>query len=356
MTALPTALQLNYRPRDPQRLDQPIGLIGCGGITSHHLTAYRAAGYPVVALCDVDLARAEARRKEFYPQAVVYRDYRELLRDSRIRVIDVATHPVGRGEIIAAAIRAGKHVLSQKPFVLDLDEGEQLVELAAAHGVQLAVNQNGRWAPHFSYALAAAQAGLLGRIASVNLAVHWDHSWVAGTEFEKVRHLILYDYAIHGFDFVQTLLAPRRALRVYAATSPSPSQTIMPRLQGQAIIEYEDVQVTLSFAGHTRFHPENQMFITGTDGTLISRGPSDREQSVQLTLATGNYHPPLLGSWFPDGFHGTMGELLRGIESGESPAIDARRNLASLALCFAAVASAESHQPVAPGEVRRLPE
>ncbi len=65
--------------------------------------------------------------------------------------------------------------------------------------------------------------------------------------------------------------------------------------------------------------------------------------------------PTLVGKWFPDGFHGTMGELLCSIEENRTPTIDAARNLQSLALCFAAVASAESHQPVVPGSVCKMP-
>jgi predicted dehydrogenase len=226
---VPTPWDIPYLPQDPPLLDQPIGVIGCGGISRYHLTAYRAAGYPVVALCDVDVARAQERRVAYFPAADVYADYRDLLRRNDIRVVDVATHPAIRGEIIAAALAAKKHVLSQKPFVLDLDKGYRLVEQAERQGVLLAVNQNGRWAPHFSYLLRATQAGLLGDIATAHLSVHWDHSWVAGTEFAKIRHLILYDYAIHWFDLVNALLTPRRARRVYASMSRSPWQTIRSR-------------------------------------------------------------------------------------------------------------------------------
>ena len=62
----------------------------------------------------------------------------------------------------------------------------------------------------------------------------------------------------------------------------------------------------------------------------------------------------LVGRWFPDGFRGTMGELLRAIEEDREPYNSARHNLESLALCFAAVASAETGKPVKPGTIKRL--
>ena len=79
MPPKPVAPKLPYRPRNPQRYRPNIGLIACGGITRHHLQAYRKAGYSVAALCDVTVARARRHKKEFYPEADVYRDYRTQL-------------------------------------------------------------------------------------------------------------------------------------------------------------------------------------------------------------------------------------------------------------------------------------
>lgn len=145
-----TAPVLAYLPPQPRAYRPRIALIGCGGISEYHLRAYREMGLNVVALCDRDVARAEKRRGEFFPQATVTSDFREVLGRADIEVVDVALHPAERMEVIEAALRAKKHVLSQKPFVLDLAVGERLVALAEAQGVKLAVNQNGRWAPHFA--------------------------------------------------------------------------------------------------------------------------------------------------------------------------------------------------------------
>jgi len=191
------APDLTYQPTDPKQYHPAIGLIACGGITAQHLTAYRTAGYNVVALCDLIIERAIDRRDTYYPDADVYVDYRDLLRRDDIEVVDIATHPPERVPLIEDALLAGKHVLSQKPFVLDLDTGERFCELAERQGVKLAVNQNGRWAPYFSYLREAVRQGLLGEIVSVDIHVAWDHTWIKGTAFEKIRHIILYDFAIH---------------------------------------------------------------------------------------------------------------------------------------------------------------
>ncbi|HEY7119941.1 MAG TPA: Gfo/Idh/MocA family oxidoreductase, partial [Tepidisphaeraceae bacterium] len=178
------APDLAYRPRDPKRYRPGIGLIGCGGISEYHLRAYKSAGYKVVALCSRTESKARDRQRQFFPKAAVYTDYRELLKRDDIAVVDVTTHPAERVGIITDALNAGKHVLSQKPFVTDLDVGERLVDLADRRGLKLAVNQNGRWAPHFSYIRAAIARGLIGTPFAAHLAVHWDHNWIRGTPFE----------------------------------------------------------------------------------------------------------------------------------------------------------------------------
>ena len=346
---------LPYKPRDPEKYRPTIGLIGCGGITKEHLTAYRAAGYCVAGLCDVVLSRAADRKTEFYQDAEVYGDYRDMLKRGDIEVVDIATHPPQRAAIIEDALTAGKHVLSQKPFVLDLDVGQRLADLADERRLRLAVNQNGRWAPHFSYIRQAIQAGLLGQVTAAHLSVHWDHGWVKGTPFDNVKHLILYDYAIHWFDIVTSFMGRRRAKGVYATVARSPAQEARPPLLAQVMIEYDGGQVSLVFDGDTRFGKEDRTFVAGTEGTILSIGPDSRHQSLTLHTAAGRVEPGLEGCWFPDGFHGAMGELLRAIEENREPSNSARDNLRSLELCFAAVASADSRRPVVPGTVRRLP-
>ncbi len=350
------APELPYLPRDPKHYRPPIALVACGGITRDHLAAYRKGGYHVAAVCDLVRERAEERRKEFFPEADVYEDFRDVLARDDIEVVDLAAHPRQRAPMLEASLEAGKHVLSQKPFVVDLDFGRRMVDLADRKGVCLAVNQNGRWAPHFSYARVAIHAGLIGEVSGAHLSVHWDHSWVRGTDFEKIRHLVLYDFGIHWFDIVRCFLGDRQPRRVYASMASGPNQQVVPPLLAQAVIEYDDAQASLAFDAMTGFGPQDRTYLAGTRGTICSTGPDLKHQSLTLHTAEGSAVPELAGSWFPDGFRGTMGELLCAIEEDREPIHSGRDNLESLALCFAAAASAERHEPVVPGTVARMVE
>ncbi|GIW98910.1 MAG: NADH-dependent dehydrogenase [Pirellulaceae bacterium] len=350
---LETLASIDYRPPVPRTFRPGIGLIGCGGIAVEHLTAYRHAGWEVRALCDVRRKAAEQRAQQFYPAAKVYTDFRDLLRQPDIEVVDVATHPMERPPIVEAALRAGKHVLSQKPFVLDLDVGERLADLADARGLYLAVNQNGRWAPHFSFARQAVARGVLGKVFAAHLSCHWDHTWVEGTPFERIRHLILYDYGIHWFDIVRCFIADE-PVEVFARTAPAHGQRLKPHLLAATLIHFPTSHATLAFDAALQAGPHDRTFLSATHGSLLSHGEDYHHQRLEVRLAAGTWSPRLEGRWFPDGFQGAMGELLCAIEEGRPTSINARDNLQSLALCFAAVHSADTGQPVKPGAIRSI--
>ena len=150
-------------------------------------------------------------------------------------MFDITPHPAERVPLVEAALKAGKHVLSQKPFVVDLDTGERLVALADKMGVKLAVNQNGRWAPHFAYMREAVRAGLVGDVVSCHTGVHWDHSWIVGTPFEKIDDLIFFDFAVHWFDFLSSLIGDK-ATSVYATRQRAAGQRAAPPLLAQALV------------------------------------------------------------------------------------------------------------------------
>lgn len=351
-----TAPKLPYQPAKLRRYHPAIGLIGCGGISSAHLTAYKAAGYHVAALCDLIPERAEQRRAEFFPQAATYTDYKELLARQDIAVVDIATHPQDRQYLIPAALAAKKHVLSQKPFVLDLDLGRKFAALAKHQGVTLAVNQNGRWAPYFSYMRQAVNHGLIGETMAVHLACHWDHEWIKSKPFNRVYHCVLYDFAIHYFDMLACLMNGKEARRVMASLVYAPAQTAKPPLLGQVLVEYDNAQATLVFDACTKYGPVETAHVVGTKGTLQAAGAICDIKEVTLTTRRGVATTPRLdGAWFTTGFQGSMGELLSAIEQKREPVNNPLDNLRGLAICFAAVASAESGKPVEVGKARKVP-
>jgi predicted dehydrogenase len=306
-------------------------------------------------ICDLDLERARARRDQFFPQATICSEFSEVLRRDDIEVIDAALHPEHRVPLVQAALEAGKHVLSQKPFALDLDVAQKLIELADKRGVKLAVNQNGRWAPHFAYALAAVRAGLLGEVGSVDFNLSFDHSWTIGTPFEDIHHLLLYDFGVHWFDLASCFLGPKEVKSVYASVNRTSYQKARPPFIASVIIAAEGAQARMAFNAAVTFGQVDRTVVAGSLGTIESTGPSLSQQRLVFATASGAASPDLVGTWFENGFQGTMCELLCAIEGQREPQNSARNNLRTLALCFAAMSSANTGQPIRPGSVRKMP-
>jgi predicted dehydrogenase len=147
-----------------------------------------------------------------------------LAQESEVLAVDVALHPEPRVGAIRACLKAGKHVLSQKPFAIDLDIAENLVEEAEQRNLMLAVNQNGRWSPYFRWMYEAVRAGLIGEIQSLNLSINWDHTWIKGTAFERIRQIILFDFAVHWIDMTRQFFEERECLSCYARNTFAPGQ------------------------------------------------------------------------------------------------------------------------------------
>ena len=335
---------LPYEPPMPRDKSIGIGLIGAGGISFAHLDAYKKYGLRVVAICDRHLDRAQTRRDAYFPDALATDKIGDVIGRADIPVLDLTVHPKDRLALMRSALQAGQHVLSQKPFVRDLQIGRELVALADRKGLQLAVNQNGRWAPHLSYMREAVSAQLIGAVTGVHVTIQWDHTWIAGTPFAEMEHVILDDFAIHWFDFLVSIIGDKAEL-VFAMASRAEGQAVKSGLLSQVLVSYPGGQASLSFDGNAAHGASDTTVIVGTRGTLRSTGPDLGRQSVKLYTAEGVAEPRLAGTWFNDGFAGTMGALLCAIETGKEPINSARGNLMSLRLCQAAIESARSGAP-----------
>ena len=328
-----------------------IGLIGCGGISRGiHLPAYKAQGFRVVAVADISEENAK-KAAEIAEGVPYFTDHRRLLDLADVQVVDIATHPAPRAQLIRAALEAGKDVLSQKPFVLDLAVGRGLVALAKKKKRLLAVNQNGRWSPPWKVATEWIRAGAGGQVMTVRHHCHWNHNWIAPLAFDKVHHAILYDFAIHWFDITCCWLPGRRAQTVVASAIKARNQKATPPLLAHAAANFGDVLVSWIFDASSATRAPADFRIEGTKGTIVGT----ESDSVELRTAEGVFRPDLQGKWFPDGFKGTMGELLCAREERRQPSNGAEDNLRSLQLCFAACQSADQGKLLQVSSVSKLP-
>lgn len=143
-----------------------VGVVGCGGIANgKHLPAMKRAGrFDIVALCDIREERAQKAKEEYgAPDARVYTDYRELLKEE-LDAVYVLTPNKSHAEISIAAMKSGKNVMCEKPMAKTLAEAKEMVETAEATGKILNIGYQNRYRPEFLYLKKACEAGELGDI------------------------------------------------------------------------------------------------------------------------------------------------------------------------------------------------
>lgn len=342
--ATDAALEASVRGALPDTSVAPditIGLVGCGWIAGMQLEAYAAAGFTVAALTDRHAERADEYRRTYAPDAVVYETVEELLAHPGLGIVDVATHTDGRPAIIVQCMNAGLSVLSQKPFVDDLATGKRLADAAEAVGVTLAVNQNGRWAPHFATMRALVGAGLIGDVVSADFQVDWPHDLIVAEmpAFREMDDLVLFDFGAHWFDIIGTV-APQGELVVFADSAQRPGQAIPAPMQADAIVTGEGFRAALRFRAAERFAESGSYRVSGTHGVITHTGASLGGDSVRIETDAGSATISIAEDWFSFGLAGAMREALSAIAADRAPSNCAASSLRGLEIAFAAVRSA----------------
>lgn len=336
-------LDLDYQPRYPANYNPGIGIIGCGGIVkAAHLPAYTQHNLNIVGVYDISPTATEGVQEKFGVRKV-FSSLDELLGHPEIEVVDIATHPAQRVELARRALEAGKHVLAQKPLALDLESARQVVEEAERRGLKVAVNQNGRWAPVWRVATLLVQQGTIGEVLAVTHLHDMRFGWIPGTVFDTIPHFAIYDYSVHWIDAIRCWLEGKEPLAVRAREYRTPHQP--PESQADwgmwVDISYTDGSNGLiRGVGCSRTgKPGHPFWIHGTEGVIS--GSVLGNDFVELEKDGITHRWNLKGQWFPDGFAGTMGELLCAIDEDREPYNSARHNLLSLQMTLSACRSAE---------------
>src|SRR5689334_24091638 len=167
MAAAGTALAFDDQKR------RRVGLIGCGWYgKADLLRLIQIAPVEVVSLCDVDkrmLAEAAdivASRQKSKKRPRTYSDYREMLREKDLDIVEVATPDHWHALAMIAAVEAGADVYCQKPISVDVIEGQAMLAAARKHGRVVQVGTQRRSTPHIIEARdRVVKEGKLGKVA-----------------------------------------------------------------------------------------------------------------------------------------------------------------------------------------------
>ncbi len=188
-----------------------IGLIGTGMICRlAHIPGYSAIPdeCEIVAVCDIDDTRlGEVQTLHSFPKT--YKDYRDLLADPEIDAVSVATPNIAHMQITIDALRAGKHVLCEKPLAMNADQGKEMCRAAKESGKILQVALQNRFTSSGLFMKTFVDAGNMGDIYYARakaLRRRGVPHWGVFIDKEKQGGGPLIDIGVHILDFTLYLM------------------------------------------------------------------------------------------------------------------------------------------------------
>lgn len=241
-----------------------IGIIGAGAFGESHIVAYKSLPHVnLAAVCDANPARAREMADRFHiPRS--YTDYNQLLDETPLDAVSICTPEEAHLAPAVAALRAGKHVLIEKPIATRLDDARQMIAAAQQANVFLMPGHILRFETRHALVRDMIVAGELGQIVSIT-ARRNRPKWLART---YLRTSGVLETSIHDIDLLLWYIQDR-VKRVYAvarsvSSYPNPDATwALLEFQNGAVASIENLWLNPDHGG---IGTNDAMQVTGTRG------------------------------------------------------------------------------------------
>jgi predicted dehydrogenase len=329
-----------------------VAILGAG-IGAQHLTAYKALPdlFEVVAICDLDIARAKAMAGD----VAVTSDADALIDGDTVDLIDICLPPHLHVPMAKRVLEAGKHAICEKPIANSLADVDLLEHAQVSRGKLVFSVFQYRYGPAMSQLQALMNAGLIGKVFTATFETHWcrkadyyDNPWRGTWAGEQGGALL--GHAIHAHDLLTFLLGPIK--NVHARTGTRVNE-----------IETEDC-ATLSLEMESGALVSSSVTLGGA--TDISR---IKLVSEHMTATSGSTpYAPMSGGWVfeardpsrqseidavvkqaeisPVGFIGYLRDVARALEGEANSVVTLQDGRMSVELVTAAYHSARSGDSV----------
>lgn len=185
-----------------------IAIIGLGVIGKVHAEVLATLGRPATALCDVDADRADAIAKKYAPDAKIYTDWRQMLKEHSPDVVHVCTPHYLHAEMTIAALDANINVLCEKPLCIRAEDIDRILEAEKRSSAQLGVCHQNRYNTVNvflkSYLSDKEILGAHGSVVWKRTAEYYGSAEWRGT-LDKEGGGALINQALHTFDLLMWL-------------------------------------------------------------------------------------------------------------------------------------------------------
>src|SRR5215470_9827172 len=301
------------RPLNPR----PIISIGGGGIVRDaHLPAYKKAGFPVIAITDLDRTKAEHLASTFGISTVLSGMEEAAAYAPGNAVFDVAV-PASALVPVLRQIPDGAAVLLQKPMGETLGGARAIVEICQTKRLTAAVNFQLRFAPNMLMASRLHESGALGNIHDMEVRVSVMTPWHLWDFLQKAPRIEILYHSIHYVDLVRSWFG--NPARVLAKTVRNPRTPSLSATKSMIMLDYGDWKRVYIATNHGhKFKDSQNSYVQweGTEGALHAvmgvnlDYPKGRPDTLSFAKADEGWQTlPTQGNWFPEAFVGSMGSL-----------------------------------------------
>lgn len=197
-----------------------VGIIGTGSISECHMTGYKALdNVEIYAVCDVNGPRVEAYAKK-HDVKHTFTDYNELLKLSELDAVSVCTWNSAHAPVAIAALKAGKHVLCEKPMAINSKEAIEMEKAAKDSGKLLMIGFVRRFGNDAKILKDFIDNGMMGEIYYAKASYLRRFGFPGGWFGDKKRSGggPLIDLGVHVIDLVRFLMNKPKAVSVTGAT------------------------------------------------------------------------------------------------------------------------------------------
>ncbi len=327
-------------------------VVGAGGISEPWFNAIKAEKLNVVAVVDLKPEAAEAKiAKHGLSGAKAEGDLAKALRDHQADFLVDLTVPAAHCEVTIAALKAGLHVIGEKPMAESMEQAQRMVQTAAATGKMYMVSQSRRWEAKHEAIRRTLASGALGTVTTLNcdffLGIHF-----GGFRDEMPSPLVL-DMSIHHFDLAR-MFSGLRPISVFAEEFNPHGSWYKGDVAANVLFTFEN-NVRFTYRGswcaegcQTSWHGDWR--IIGDKGTLIFAGDKAPYGEV-VSGDEGFIRPKMPLTIVPadmeaSGMHGGLREMLAFLRTGQRPQSECTDNIHSLAMVLRAIDSARQDRRV----------
>lgn len=183
-----------------------LGILGLGEGRSTISAALNSKKWQLKTMCDLSEEACKQRAKEFDFHHYTT-SYQEMLNDAEIDAVAIYTPDKLHAEHVKMALKHGKHVICTKPFIDDLADAKELLELSKQSGKKVFVGQSSRFFEPAKRQRKDFEAGLIGDLITIEAQYHADHRWFLEKPWAlESSFKWLYGGLSHPVDFIRWYL------------------------------------------------------------------------------------------------------------------------------------------------------